>query len=146
MKNKNKNIKMNLMAKLSIVAGVIALLVFLFWPNVEALKTGIVLGAAFALASVVLGIVALKQIKKSKEKGKGISIAMIISGIILVMLEGLALLGIEAMEDASFNDAVYCPEAKNCVKNEDGTSTCNYMDLYEIPCTTEYLKEEQFKK
>jgi len=99
-----------------------------------------------ALASMVFGIIALKQIKKSKEKGKGISIACIIVGVILILLEGLSLIGFMAMENASFNDTLYCSEVKDCVKNEDGTSTCNYMDMYDIPCTTEYLKEEQFKK
>lgn len=146
MKNKNKNIKMNLMTKLSIVVGVISILIFLFWPSVEMLKVGIALCGIFALASMVLGIVALKQIKRTKEKGKGISIACIIVGAVLVLLEGLSLVGTIAMEDPSLNDTLYCTEVKDCVKNEDGTSTCNYMDIYDIPCTTEYLKEEQFKK
>ena len=146
MKNKNKKVKMNLMVKLSIVAGVISLLIFLFWPSVETVKVGFALCGVFALSSMVLGIVALKQIKKSKEKGKGISIACIIVGIILIVLEGLSLIGFIAMEDPSFNDTLYCTEVKDCVKNEDGTSTCNYMDMHDIPCTTEYLKEEQFKK
>lgn len=145
---KNKKEKMNLMAKLSIIAGVIAILVALFWPcpNITAEKVAITLSTIFALASIVLGIIALKQIKKSKEKGKGVSIAFIIIGIILVLFSGVALLGLIAMQDPSFNDGIYCTEVKDCVKNEDGTSTCNYMDMYDIPCTTEYLKEEQFKK
>lgn len=146
MKNKNKKVKMNLITKLSIVFGVISILIFLFWPSVEMIKLGIVLCGVFALASMVLGIIALKQIKKSKESGKGISIACIIVGIILILLEGLSLMGLMAMEDASFNDTLYCTEVKDCVKNDDGTSTCNYMDVYDIPCTTEYLKEDQFKK
>ena len=143
---KNKNVKMNLMAKLSMISCVISVLIFLFWPSVETIKLGIILCGVFALASMILGIIALKQIKKSKEKGKGISIAMIVVGVILVILEGMSLMTFVAMEDPSFNDAIYCPEVKDCVKNEDGTSTCNYMDMYDIPCTTEHLKEEQFKK
>jgi hypothetical protein len=106
---------MNLMAKLSIITGVISLLIFLLWPSVETVKVGIALCGVFALASMVLGIIALKQIKKSKEKGKGLYIACIIVGVILILLEGLSLIGFIAMEDPSFNDTLYCTEVKDCI-------------------------------
>ena len=53
------------------------------------------------------------------------------------------------MRDINYNDSVLCPMdnvVKDCIDNGDGTSTCKYVNQLEIPCSTDKLKESQFKK
>jgi len=91
---KNENVKMNCMTKLSIVTFIISMLIILLWPGIEEVKLGIMLWGIFSLTSIILGIVALVQIKNTEEKGKSSSITIIILGVINVILEVMSLLNV----------------------------------------------------
>ena len=134
----------NKLAVASLVLAVLAALIMFFWPDDNII--GYALIAVCAIAAIVCGAVGKSQIKKSKEEGKGMATAGIIMGIVLVILIVMSYIGLQAIKDVSFNDQVYCKQVSSCVDNGDGTSTCLFMDELEMPCTTEYLTEAQFKK
>ncbi len=49
----------------------------------------IIFAFLFPLAGIILGIIALNQIKKTGEKGKGLAIAAIILPIVMIILVGI---------------------------------------------------------
>lgn len=149
MKNKNKtdnktNNKFNLMSIVSLVSLIIALIIFIFWPD-NALLIGFGIILLFSIVAIVCGFIGRSQIKKTKEKGKVLSLIVIIIGFFLSFTCILTMLVLVVIKDVDFNDAVLCPELSECVDNGDGTSTC--MDgVMEITCSTDKLAKEQFKK
>ncbi len=136
----------NKLAVASLVLVTVAVLIMLFWPDVDTVSIACALIGLCGVAAVVCGEVGKSQIKKSKEEGKGMATAGLIIGIIMAILGLMIVFMFEAIKDISFNDQVYCKQVTNCVDNGNGTSTCLFMDELEMPCTTEYLTETQFKK
>lgn len=137
--------KVNLFAKLSLFALIIDILIFLFWPDINTIKVSLTLCVILSIITFVLGIFAKIQIKKHHEKGKGIALTTLIIGIIMFIWTSYTLVIMYAIEDIEFNDQALCSEVADCINNGDGTSTCNFADVYEIPCSTDNLTEEQFK-
>lgn len=137
--------KTNLFAILSLVAIIIDALVFIIWPDGDTVKLGLAICVIFAIVAFVLGIISRKQIKKSNEKGKGMALTSLILGIIMFIWTGYTLIIMYAIEDIEFNDQIMCSQVTDCVDNGDGTSTCSFAGVYEIPCSTDVLTEEQFK-
>ena len=112
---------------------------------------GYILSVVFLLfigiVHIVLGFIAKKQIKKSQEKGKIISILSIILGFVFVGMSLANLIVAISMVSVEFNDEVYCQDLKNCIDNNDGTSYCQFDDMeFSIKCSTDRLTDEQFKK
>ncbi len=99
---------------------------------------------------VVLGIAALvvnKMAKKENENGKN-SLAVTIISVVLIVLGSIATLGYVVLNNQTYLDNAICPNEaviKDCVNNNDGTATCNYAGS-EIKCSTDSLKETQYKK
>lgn len=141
--------KNNMMALLSIVISIISLLVSILWPDGSTLMIGCSICIILAIASIIFGFIGRKQIKKSSEKGSSLALAGIIVSFIIIVWTSLALFGFMAMKDISYTDVALCPMdnyVNDCVDNGDGTSTCMYAKVYEIPCSTNVLKDNQFKK
>lgn len=140
--------KNNVSSMLSLVIALISLIAVIFFPE-NLVIVGASICIIIAVISIVLGFVGRKQIKSSNEKGKGLALAGIIIGFVTVIWSGLGIFGFLAMQDINFNDSSLCPMdnyVKDCVDNGDGTSTCKYMEQLEIPCSTDKLKDSQFKK
>ena len=96
--------------------------------------------------SIILGAIALKEIKKKALSGKSLAICGIVLPIvffILVMIIGIVVNIDDAK--AGFNEGFYCPSASECVNNNDGTSTCIKEDGEEIICHNELLNSGQYK-
>ncbi|MDO8528628.1 MAG: DUF4190 domain-containing protein [Nanoarchaeota archaeon] len=49
----------------------------------------IIFAFLFPLAGIIFGVIALKQIKKTKEKGRGLAITAIVLPIIMIILVGI---------------------------------------------------------
>lgn len=141
--------KNNLMAILSLVASILAFAVTFIWPDGNTVVLGTSIAIIAAIIGIVLGFIGKKQIKTTNEKGKGLAIAGIVIGFIAVIFSGVTLFGFFAIQDINYNDASLCTMdnmTKDCTDNGDGTSTCRYMDAYDILCSTDKLKDTQFKK
>ena len=97
------------------------------------------------IGAFVLSIVALSQIKKKNQDGKIFAVLGLV-GSILVFVVSIILVvaAIGNMDEQEKNDLLYCPYASECVDN-NGISSCKYVDGKDITCTTKDLKEEQFK-
>ncbi len=132
--------------KLSIVAGIILILDFIFsiFCPMSIAKIGIAIIILVALLAIILSIVGKIQIKRNNEKGKGLAITCMVLGIILFVYACLSEVILFAIEDISFNDSIICEQAYECKDNNDGTSTCKFSE-FEIPCSTKLLTSEQFK-
>lgn len=141
--------KNNLMTILSFVASILGLIIALIWPDGDTAVMGISISIVIAIIGIVLGFVGKKKIKTTHEKGKGLALAGIILGFVNIIWCGLVLLSLIVTQDINYNDATICTMdnmTKNCIDNGDGTSTCRYNDVYDVPCSTDKLKDTQFKK
>ena len=141
--------KNNLMTILSFVASILGLIIALIWPDGDTAIMGVSIATVIGIIGVVLGFVGKKKIKTTQEKGKGFALAGIIIGFIDIVWCGLAIFSFIAIQDINYNDATICTMdnmTKNCIDNGDGTSTCRYSDVYDVPCSTDKLKDTQFKK
>jgi len=141
MKNKN-----NIISIVSLVAVIIALAVLIIWPDGDTIILGCGIIILISIVAIVCGFIGRSQIKKTNEKGKGLALTAIILGFIVCIFSAYTMLIFSAIKDVNFNDTTLCPKVSNCVDNGDGTSTCDFQDIYEIPCSTENLTSEQFKK
>ena len=140
--------KNNTMSILSLVLSIVSLAISFVWPDVNTVTIMCTICLLFAIAGIIMGFMGRKQIKTSNEKGKGLALAGIIIGFISAIFNGMAIFGSIAMKNIDYNDMSLCTMdnvTKDCVDNGDGTSTCKYMNSYEIPCSTDKLKESQFK-
>lgn len=141
--------KTNSLAVVSFVISLCAIIFMLVWPDGDGVILASSLGSVAAITGTVIGFVAKKKIKISGEKGNGIALAGIIIGIISAIFGIMSFLGFIAMQDINYNDANLCPMdnlTKDCIDNGDGSSTCRYMDVYDVPCSTDKLKGSQFKE
>ena len=134
------------MSKLAIIAFI---LVLISAPLAFIPTSNLIVVALYNICSFggfILSIVALVQIKAKNQKGKVFAILGIV-GTVLVFVASLivGIIQITNMPEEEFNDLIYCPYATNCVKKDDKTSTCLYVDDSEVTCTTELLKDEQFE-
>lgn len=144
--NQNFNQEKGPKNKLGITAFVIAILssIISFIPS-EATWLGVAL-ILLIIASLIMGIVALSQIKKKNQSGKVFPILAIIVVILIFVISIIAaVIEIKNMPEEEFNDLMYCPYAIDCVDNGDGTSSCIYVDDSQVKCSTDLLKEDQFK-
>ena len=138
--------KSNRMSIISLISLIIAFLVFLFWPSKDTVIVAFAVIILFSMIAIVCGFIARSQIKKTSEKGNGMALASIILGFILFFLSAFTMFFMLAIKNVDFNDSTLCSQVNDCIDNNDGTSTCNLQDSFEIPCSTGKLTTEQFKK
>lgn len=122
----------------------------IFVKNNENISTFIeiidIIGIIIFFGSIILGAVALKEIKKKALSGKAFAVCGIVLPIvffILVMIIGIAVYADDFK--AGFNEGLYCASASECVNNNDGTSTCIKEDGEEIICHSDLLYSDQYK-
>lgn len=97
------------------------------------------------ITAFVLSIVALSQIKKKNQDGKIFAILGLVGCILVFAISiVLSVLQFGNMSDQEKNDLFYCPYVSDCV-DDNGTSSCKYIDGRDVTCTTENLKQDQFK-
>lgn len=114
-------------------------------PFDNLLVFGIVAFITF-FASIILGIMALKEIKKKVLSGKSFAVMGIVLPFVIFILANIAFMvlhGDEAISDIS--TIIKCAEATECVDNGDGSSTCQYEGK-DFKCETEILEESQYKE
>lgn len=114
------------MAITSIVLSIISLLgVFFEFDSLTLIKVIIGICILVAIIGIILGFISKKEEKK-------LSTAGIVVGFISFGLLVLTLMGIVLIEN----------NAKNCVDNGKGISTCEYLGE-ELEVKTSWLREEQ---
>ena len=138
--------KFNFISIISLISIIISIAVFLLWPDINTAIIGYGIVIFTSLIAIICGFIARSQIKKNKEKGKGIALTSIILGFIICIWSAFIIVFIYAIKDVKFNDSIICPKVNNCIDNQDGTSTCYFQDALKIPCSTSNLTKEQFKK
>ena len=139
--------KKNLMSIISLITVIIALILFVFWPdNSDTAILGLSIIILISVGAVVCGFIGKSQIKKTNEKGKGLALTAIILGFIIIIWSAYSIFIYNAIKDINFNDSTICPKVSDCVDNGDGTSACTFQKVSDVPCSTENLTSEQFKK
>ena len=123
----------------SILSGIIG-----FIPSEAAFLGLLYLG--LLIATIVLSIMSFSQIKKKNQKGKIFAVLALV-GLFLAFVLSLVIgiIQIGNMTETERNDMLFCTYVTDCVDNNDGTSTCVYVDETEKTCTTDLLKKDQFK-
>jgi len=138
--------KNNMLATTSLILSIISFIIFLVWPNSNAI-IGLSLVIILGLTSIITGFIGKKQIKINNEKGDKLALTGIILGFIASIVSLLAVIGFAFMENPELSESICMMEqyTNNCVDNQDGTSTCTYAETAEVICSTKILKENQFK-
>ncbi len=98
------------------------------------------------IACIVLGIIALKEIKKKNYSGKKYAVMGIIFPFVFYALMTIVVIAMNAdafME--AFNQGFYCGTATSCVDNGDDTSTCK-VNGEDFKCPNQLLQESQYKE
>lgn len=138
--------KKNLMSIVSLVAVIVALIIIVVWPDGDTVIIGLGITILLSIVAIACGFIGKSQIKKTKEKGKGLALTAIILGFIVCIFTAYTMFFLSAIKDINFNDPIICPMVSDCVDNGDGTSTCSFVGAYDVPCSTKNLTSEQFKK
>ena len=128
--------------KLSLILAIVSLIISLLCPSNYAF-IGLTIAIALAVAAIVLNKMSVKENTDGKNSKSSTVIA-----IISIAIAGLSMIAVIAMNNDKLRNSIFCSNesmVKECVNNNDGTSTCKYMSE-SIKCTTEKLKESQFKK
>ena len=128
--------------KLSLILAIAALVISIVCPN-----NLVVIGMALSLILAIAALVLNKQAKKESSDGKN-SVASTIISIIIIVISTLGFLALFMINNDKLRNSLICVNEnliKDCTKNNDNTSTCSYMGQ-DFKCSTDKLKESQFKK
>lgn len=99
-----------------------------------------------AIVQAVVARVAKKQIANNdKEKGMGMAKTCLILGILGAVFFSISLMGLYILDNDEMRNAYICPQATNCVDNNDGTSTCKYS-TYDIICNNKTEENNELPK
>ena len=138
--------KKNTLSLISMILAIVSALVFLFYPDQDTLAIELIIIGIVCIVSLVLGIIAKKQIAKTDGmKGKSMATTGIVISIILIILCGISGYGLAILNNQDLRDQYVCPMTTDCVDNEDKTSTCSYFST-EVVCTTDKLDEANYEK
>lgn len=136
--------KINYFVLISIIALVIGFIATFF---IKDIKTLFYVEIVFSLISILSSIIALVIIKMKNQKGKILSILVIIFSFIILFISVLIIFSINLLMDPeATDDSDICQNAVKCV-DKDGVSKCKFKDFeqLEMKCKTSLLKENQMK-
>jgi len=148
MEEKTEKKKLNKNTIIALILIISGIGLYFIWPDIN---TGDIISficAVLFLIAVIFSSIALCQKLK---KGKVLTIISLIISILLMIYSVVSGLSFMILKDINITDEVYCTQTEliyDCIDNNDGTSTCKAKDLegMNIPCSTDKLKEIQFKK
>ena len=134
----------------SLVYLLIQIVELIFAKDTENISTFItiidIIGIIIFFGSIILGAIALKEIKKKALSGKSLAVCGIVLPIVFFILAMIIRIVVNGdVFKEGFNEGFYCPSASECVNNNDGTSTCIKEDGEEIKCHNELLNSGQYK-
>lgn len=124
--------------KLAIISLVIMIvnIAFLFFPETEKVPTNYIIVGMLVLAiiQIVVSSMAKKEISKDEtQKGMGMAKTAFVFGLFAAVFLSVSLLGLYMLNNDEMRNTYICPQATDCVDNEDGTSTCKFSNE-EIIC------------
>jgi hypothetical protein len=93
--------KTNILSIISLIAGILGLLLVCLGLIPLVGWVFALFGGIFGIAALVLGFLGMNQVKKNAEKGRGLAIAGLVIGILLVVWGCLYIIGI-AVAGGSF--------------------------------------------
>lgn len=119
--------------KLAIVAIVIVVVnaLLLFFPETDKVPaTYIIVGMlVLAIVQIVLSSKAKKEIANNEnQSGMGLAKTALVLGILSAVILSVSLLGLYMLNNDEIRNTYICPQAKDCVDNGDGTSTCVFSN------------------
>lgn len=143
-----KTIPQGGMSKLAIIAFVLVLISapFSFIPVSNFILASLINLCSFA--GFILSIVAVVRAKAKNQKGKIFGILGIVFSVLIFIASLIVgFMQIANMPEDEFDQMFICPYVTDCVKKDDETSSCIYIDEDDpVICDTELLTDEQFAK
>ena len=134
------------MSKLAIIAFALVLISapFSFIPVSNFILASLISLCSFA--GFILSIVAVVQVKAKNQKGKIFGILGIVFSVLIFIASLIfGFMQIANMPEDEFDQMFICPYVTDCVKKDDETSSCIYLDEDDpVICDTDFLTDEQF--
>ena len=136
--------KISTRTKLSLAGIIIGFALLLFWPNLKTVKFALGIGTVLSLTSLIISIFSSNQIDLHRYKEKELNSKIIILSIIELIIMTSSLYVFMSLENIKYTDKHICPYSSvtNCTDNKDGTSTCNFLNRIDIPCSTKIVKSK----
>ena len=136
--------KVSLKTKIAFTAVIIAVVLLLAWPNLKSVKIALGISTLLSLGALLNSLFSHKKIDYYRHNEKRLNGLTLIFSFIELLIIGISFTIFLCLENIEFNDKNICTYGSviSCVDNKDGTSTCNFLNRLEVPCSTELVKDK----
>lgn len=130
--------------KLALAGIIFAFVLVALWPDLKTIKIAFGIGTLLAITSAIISITSANKIDSHRYNEKKLIRLIIIFSIIELIFMTSSFFVFISLENIKFTDKYICPSytITNCTDNKDGTSTCNFLNRIDIPCSTKIVKSK----
>lgn len=130
--------------KLALAGIIFAFVLVVLWPGLKTIKIAFGIGTLLAITSAIISITSANKIDSHRYNEKKLIRLIIIFSIIELIFMTSSFFVFISLENIKFTDKYICPSytITNCTDNKDGTSTCNFLNRIDIPCSTKIVKSK----
>lgn len=130
--------------KLAFAAVIIAIVLLLAWPNLKTVKIALGISTILSLGALINSLFSHKKIDYYRHNERRLNGLTLIFSFIELLIIGISFTIFICLENIKFNDKNICTYSSiiSCVDNKDGTSTCNFLNRLEVPCSTKLVKDK----
>lgn len=130
--------------KLALAGIIFAFILVALWPGLKTIKIAFGIGTLLAITSAIISITSANKIDSHRYNEKKLIRVIIIFSIIELIFMTSSFFVFISLENIKFTDKYICPSytITKCTDNKDGTSTCNFLNRIDIPCSTKIVKSK----
>lgn len=130
--------------KLALAGIILAFVLVMFWPGLKNIKIAFGISTLLATTSAIISITSANKIDSHRYNEKKLNGLIIILSIIELIFMTISFFVFISLENIKFTDKYICHSysVTNCTDNKDGTSTCNFLNKIDIPCSTKIVKNK----
>lgn len=130
--------------KLALAGIIFAFVLVVLWPGLKTIKIAFGIGTLLAITSTIISITSANKIDSHRYNEKKLIRLIIIFSIIELIFMTSSFFVFISLENIKFTDKYICPSytITKCTDNKDGTSTCNFLNRIDIPCSTKIVKSK----
>lgn len=133
--------------KLSLAGIIFIFVLIMLWTNLKTIKFALGITVLLSITILIINILSANKIdihRYNEKKLNGLIITISTLELIFTTIEFITFI---SLENIKFTDKNICPYSSvtNCTDNKDGTSTCNFLNKIDIPCSTKIVKNKERK-
>lgn len=136
--------EISLKTKLSLAGIIFIFVLIMLWTNLKTIKFALGITVLLAITILIINILSANKIDIHHYNEKKLNGLIIIISTLELIFTTIAFITFISLENIKFTDKNICPYSSvtNCTDNKDGTSTCNFLNKIDIPCSTKIVKNK----